>query len=53
MLTLIYLNSLGSDLLIAGVEDSLTVPNRIAKVCDPCAETGGAITVFKDSFCMR
>ena len=28
--------------------DDLTQPNRIVKVCDPCAGTGGALTVFAD-----
>ncbi|WP_165246958.1 type I restriction-modification system subunit M [Adlercreutzia sp. ZJ141] len=40
--------ALAADLLIAGAKDDLTVPNRIVKVCDPCAGTGGAIAVFED-----
>ncbi|ANE22812.1 restriction endonuclease subunit M [Denitrobacterium detoxificans] len=39
---------LASELLVAGEMDDLTRPNRIVKVCDPCAGTGGALTVFAD-----
>ena len=37
---------LAAELLVAGEMDDLTQPNRIVKVCDPCAGTGGALTVF-------
>ena len=36
------------ELLVVGKMDDLTQPNRIVKVCDPCAGTGGALTVFAD-----
>ena len=39
---------LAADLLIAGEKEDLMQPNRIVKVCDPCAGTGGALTVFAD-----
>ena len=39
---------LAAELLVAGEMDDLTQPNRIVKVCDPCAGTGGALTVFAD-----
>lgn len=39
---------LAAELLVAGKMDDLTQPNRIVKVCDPCAGTGGALTVFAD-----
>lgn len=39
---------LATELLIAGEMDDLTQPNRIVKVCDPCAGTGGALTCFAD-----
>lgn len=39
---------LAVELLVAGEMDELTVPNRIVKVCDPCAGTGGALTCFAD-----
>lgn len=40
--------ALAAELLIAGAGDDLTKPNSIVKVCDPCAGTGGALTVFED-----
>ena len=40
---------LAAELLVVGEMDDLTQPNRIVKVCDPCAGTGGALTVFADS----
>ena len=39
---------LAVELLVAGAAEDLTTPNRIAKVCDPCAGTGGALAVFAD-----
>ena len=39
---------LAVELLVVGEMDELTKPNRIVKVCDPCAGTGGALTVFAD-----
>lgn len=39
---------LAVELLVAGEMDDLTQPNRIVKVCDPCAGTGGALTCFAD-----
>ncbi len=39
---------LAARLLVIGEMDDLTQPNRIVKVCDPCAGTGGALTVFAD-----
>lgn len=39
---------LAAELLVVGEMDDLTQPNRIVKVCDPCAGTGGALTVFAD-----
>lgn len=39
---------LAAELLIVGEMDDLTQPNRIVKVCDPCAGTGGALAVFAD-----
>ena len=39
---------LAAELLVAGEMDDLTQPGRIVKVCDPCAGTGGALTVFAD-----
>lgn len=39
---------LAAELLVAGEMDELTKPNRIVKVCDPCAGTGGALTCFAD-----
>ena len=39
---------LAAELLVAGEMEDLTQPNRIVKVCDPCAGTGGALTVFAD-----
>lgn len=39
---------LAAELLVAGRIDDLAQPNRIVKVCDPCAGTGGALTVFAD-----
>lgn len=39
---------LAVELLVAGAQDDLSKPNRIAKVCDPCAGTGGALSVFAD-----
>lgn len=40
--------ALASELLIAGAEDDLTKPYGIVKVYDPCAGTGGALTVFEE-----
>ena len=39
---------LAAELLVVGEMDELSQPNRIVKVCDPCAGTGGALTVFSD-----
>lgn len=39
---------LAAELLVVGEMDELSQPNRIVKVCDPCAGTGGALTVFAD-----
>ncbi|MDU6011473.1 MAG: N-6 DNA methylase [Slackia sp.] len=39
---------LAVELLVAGKMNDLMQPNRIVKVCDPCAGTGGALTVFAD-----
>lgn len=39
---------LAARLLVIGEMDDLTQPNRIVKVCDPCAGTGGALAVFAD-----
>ena len=39
---------LAAELLVVGEMDDLTQPNRIVKGCDPCAGTGGALTVFAD-----
>lgn len=39
---------LAAELLVVGEMDDLTQPNRIVKVCDPCAGTGGALTMFAD-----
>lgn len=39
---------LAAELLVVGEMDDLTQPSRIVKVCDPCAGTGGALTVFAD-----
>ncbi len=39
---------LAAELLVASEMDDLMKPNRIVKVCDPCAGTGGALTVFAD-----
>jgi len=39
---------LAAELLVIGEMDDLTQPSRIVKVCDPCAGTGGALTVFVD-----
>ena len=39
--------ALAVELVIAGAKDDLMQPNRIVKVCDPCAGTGGAISVFE------
>lgn len=40
--------ALASELLIAGAEEDLTKPYGIVKVYDPCAGTGGALTVFEE-----
>ncbi|RNL45042.1 type I restriction-modification system subunit M [Paraeggerthella hongkongensis] len=40
--------ALAAELLIAGAKEDLTKPNGIVKVCDPCAGTGGALSVFKE-----
>lgn len=40
--------ALAAELLIAGAKEDLTKPNGIVKVCDPCAGTGGALTVFEE-----
>lgn len=39
---------LAAELLVVGEIDDLAQPNRIVKVCDPCAGTGGALTCFAD-----
>lgn len=39
---------LAAELLVCGRRDDLAQPNRIVKVCDPCAGTGGALTCFAD-----
>lgn len=39
---------LAAELLVVGAMDELKQPNRIVKVCDPCAGTGGALSVFSD-----
>ncbi len=39
---------LAVELLVAPATEDLTQPSRIVKVCDPCAGTGGALTVFAD-----
>lgn len=39
---------LAAELLAEGRLDDLSQPSRIVKVCDPCAGTGGALTVFAD-----
>lgn len=39
---------LAAELLVSGRRDDLAQPNRIVKVCDPCAGTGGALTCFAD-----
>lgn len=39
---------LAAELLVVGEIEDLTQPNRIVKVCDPCAGTGGALTCFAD-----
>lgn len=39
---------LAVELLVVGRMDDLMQPNRIVKVCDPCAGTGGATAVFAD-----
>ena len=39
---------LAAELLVVGRADELAQPNRIVKVCDPCAGTGGALTCFAD-----
>lgn len=39
---------LAVELVIAGAEDDITQPNRIIKCADPCAGTGGALSVFED-----
>lgn len=40
--------ALAAELLIAGAKEDLTKPNGIVKVCDPCAGTGGALSVFEE-----
>ncbi len=40
--------ALAAKLVIAGAEDDISTPNRIVKICDPCAGTGGAISVFEE-----
>lgn len=40
--------ALASELLIAGAEEDLTKPYGIVKAYDPCAGTGGALTVFEE-----
>lgn len=40
--------ALAARLVIAGTEEDIAKPNRIVKVCDPCAGTGGAIAVFEE-----
>lgn len=39
---------LAAELLVVGEMDELTQTGRIVKVCDPCAGTGGALTVFAE-----
>ena len=39
--------ALAVELVIAGAKNDLEQPGRIVKVCDPCAGTGGAISVFE------
>lgn len=39
---------LAAELLVEGRMDDLMQPNRIVRACDPCAGTGGALTVFSD-----
>lgn len=39
---------LAAELLIIGAHEDLMTPHRIVKVCDPCAGTGGALSVFED-----
>lgn len=38
--------SLAVDILTAGREGDLTLPGRVVKVYDPCAGTGGALSIF-------
>lgn len=40
---------LAAELLVAGSGEDLSTPNRIVTVCDPCAGTGGALSVFEDA----
>ncbi|MEI3376389.1 MAG: N-6 DNA methylase [Coriobacteriales bacterium] len=40
--------ALAAKLVIAGTEDDISTPNRIVKICDPCAGTGGAISIFEE-----
>ena len=40
--------ALAAELLIAGAKEDLTKPNGIVKVCDPCAGTGGALSVCEE-----
>lgn len=40
--------ALATELLIAGSGDDLTRSNPIVKVADPCAGTGGALSVFEE-----
>ena len=37
---------LAAQLLVAGEKEDLAKPDRIVKVCHPCAGTGGALAVF-------
>ena len=39
---------LAVDLIIAGESDDLSTDGRVVKVYDPCAGTGGALSIFKD-----
>lgn len=39
---------LAAELCVAGAEADLSKPAVIVKACDPCAGTGGALSVFED-----
>lgn len=40
--------ALAAKFVIAGTEEDISISNRIVTVCDPCAGTGGAISVFSE-----